>query len=161
MAVVVSDTSPVVALAYLGHLDLLTKFFGQVLIPPAVADELSKPAWREIAGSALTATFLQIRAPTDRGQVARLTSDLDPGEAEAFALALEIRAEAILIDESEGRAMAAALGIATVGVLGLILRAKREKRIEAVAPMLDALQSGLGFHVGPELRRRVLEDAGE
>lgn len=40
MAVVVSDTSPLRALAHLQHLTWLQDLFGTVIVPPAVAVEL-------------------------------------------------------------------------------------------------------------------------
>ena len=44
MIVVVSDTSPIRALHHLQLLDLFSRMYGTVLIPPAVASELESPA---------------------------------------------------------------------------------------------------------------------
>lgn len=40
--IVVSDSSPFIALINVGHLDILPSLFGQVIIPPAVAADLRK-----------------------------------------------------------------------------------------------------------------------
>ena len=65
-------------------------------------------------------------AGTPRGQVARLlAADLDPGEAEAIALVLELSADLILLDERDGRSVAERAGLRVTGVIGVLLRAKR------------------------------------
>ena len=55
--------------------------------------------------------------------------DLDPGEAEAIALAVEIGADRILMDEKRGRQIALHHSVKPVGVLGVLLRAKPENLI--------------------------------
>ena len=62
---------------------------------------------------------------------------LDPGEAEAIALALEIRPDALLIDETRGRVVERRLGLPLIGVLALLVRAKRTSMITAVRPLMD------------------------
>ena len=103
MTVVVSDTSPLIALAHLQQLDFLERFFEEVLVPPAVVAELQSPAWKSLMRDALDAPCIQVRTPADRARVKELSTTLDLGEAEALALALEVHAEAVLIDEAEGR----------------------------------------------------------
>lgn len=161
MPVVVSDTSPIIALAHLQRIDFLECFFGKVLVPPAVLAELRRPAWERLVRDVVGASFIQVQSPADRARVDQLGATLDPGEAEALALALEVHAEAVLMDEAEGRSMAQSLGLTTIGVLGLLLRAKREGLLVAVRPELDRLQLDLGFHVSQRLRATFLTDAGE
>jgi len=108
MTVVVSDTSPLRALAYVGHLDWLEQLFGQVLVPPAVAHELEFPPDRFSPLRVAQIPFLVIAAPRDQGRVSQWRKTLDPGEAEALALAEELHAEIVLIDESVGRQRSAA-----------------------------------------------------
>jgi predicted nucleic acid-binding protein len=161
LPVVVSDTSPIIVLAHLRRLDFPERFFGIVLVPPAVVAELQKPAWKRLVPDALDVPCVQVRSPTDRVRVGQLSATLDLGEAEALALALEVRAEAVLMDEAEGRDMAQRLGLTCIGALGLLLRAKREGLLAAVRPELDCLQRDLGFHVSDRLRAQALTDAGE
>ena len=71
--------------------------------------------------------------------------NLDLGEAEALALALEVSADLLVIDERDGSAMANQIGIPTVGVLGLLVEAKLAGLIPAVTPMMDDLRDGLNF----------------
>ncbi len=161
MAIVVSDTSPIVSLAYLRRLELLSSLFGEVFIPPAVVEELRKPAWKGMADEALNAPFISVRAAMDRKRIAELSQLLDPGESEAISLALEVQASAILIDEADGREAARQLGLVTIGVLGILSAGKRRGLIAAVKPEIERLRSGLGFYVSPDLFAEVLNQAGE
>ncbi|MBI5772015.1 MAG: DUF3368 domain-containing protein [Verrucomicrobia bacterium] len=86
---------------------------------------------------------------------------LDPGERAAIALAAEIRADAVLIDEAMGRKAAAAAGLTTFGILGVLLRAKQARHLLSVGPVLDDLANRAQFHLGAEVRRKVLHSAGE
>ena len=158
---VVSDTSPIRALAHLDQLDLLQVLFDEVFLPPAVLVELEQPRRGFVPLDVRSVAFLRVRAPADRVVVAELSATLDRGEAEAIALAIELRADALLIDEAVGRAVAQQHGLTAVGVLGVLLRARQRGLIGVIGPLLDRLQNELGFFIGAELRAEVLRRAGE
>lgn len=161
MSVVVSDTSPLRALEHLGQLHWLNEFFDQVFLPPAVAVELRQPpvAFKPLDLS--TWPYLQVRAPQSATRVAELRSMLDAGEAEAIALAEELRADVVLIDELAGREVARQGGFTVVGTLGILLEAKQRGVCPAVRPLLDCLQTELNFFVSSELRQTILRQAHE
>ena len=161
MSVVISDTSPLRALAHLGHVEWLEALFKRVLLPPAVAFELRHPppAYRLIEVSDWA--FLEVLAPTSTARVAELRSSLDVGEAEAIALAEEFQADIVLIDEMAGRETARTCGFTVLGTLGLLVCAKRSGLNKSVAPLLDRLRSELNFFISDELRRTILRQAGE
>jgi len=161
VAIVVSDTSPLAALAFLRHLEFLRRFYHEVLIPPAVADEIQKPGWDVFAAEVLNAEYLKIQSPKSKEQVVELAKSLDRGEAEAIALAMEVNADAILIDEAAGRVAAIRLGLRPIGALGLLIRAKREGIIPTIGPEIKRLRTGLGFRISDKLLAQVLADAGE
>lgn len=161
MAVVVSDTSPLRALSHLGHLDWLELLFGQILVPPAVAHELQFPPMRFLSMDLRQMPFLMIVTPQDVVRVAELRMSLDLGEAEALALAEEVQAELVLIDESAGRAAVTRAGFRIMGTLGILLRAKSNGWCDALKPQLDRLQKELRFFIAPELRSALLSKAGE
>jgi predicted nucleic acid-binding protein len=158
VALVVSDTSPIRALVHLGLQGVLAQLFGRVLIPPAVLAELAA----SVEGFQLQLVpALELREPTNTRSVEMFRKTLDPGESEALALALEIHAEAVLIDEADGRAAARTAGLQPVGVLGVLLRSKERGLCGSVKPLMDSLVVELDFFISQELRRDILQRAGE
>ncbi len=161
MKVVISDTSPVRALANLGLLRLLGEIYEEVIIPSAVESELADPPAGHIAVKVADLPFVRVHPVLDDSRFRSFLVDLDPGESEAMALALELRADLILIDETAGRARAKQVGLDTIGVLGILLEAKHRGLLETLAPLLDQLQTEHRFFIGSRLRNDVLLRAGE
>lgn len=89
-----------------------------------------------------------------------LQGRLGVGEREAIALTLEMNADLLLMDELAGRRTATSLGVRVMGTLGVLLRAKAQQLIPAVAPFIDQLLA-TGFYVDDELAERVRRTAGE
>lgn len=113
--IVVSDTSPVLNLARIGRLDLLPSLYHQVLIPSAVYEELIRsksdlPPAIDLASQ----PWLTVATANDQKRVQELRGYLDPGEAEAIVLAIELRADLLLVDERRARRVASAAGLATL-----------------------------------------------
>jgi len=152
--IVVSDTSPITSLAKIRRLDLLRTLYHSITIPTAVDSELRR-------GQIVLPDWIQVQSAADRAVVAQLEADLDPGEAEALAVALELGADLVLIDEKRGRDVAHRLGLRFVGLLGVVLDAKRQGHLRAVRPLLDELAAEAGFWIRDDLRREILEAAGE
>lgn len=141
-------------------MQLLAQLYNQVKIPEAVYRELVEidppvPETREVQD----ASWVEIKQVSDRATVERLQSEarLDPGESEAIALALELDADLLLIDERRGRAEADRLGIKITGLLGLLVEAKRKNLIAAVKPLMDALIATATFRVSSALYEQILE----
>jgi hypothetical protein len=86
---------------------------------------------------------------------------LDAGESAAIALALEIRADAILLDERRGHDAAVEMGLVVIGLLGVLIRAKQTGFLMAVAPEIEALRREAGFWISEAVRLRVLNLTGE
>lgn len=157
--IVVSDTSVITNLLQLDLLDILHATFGQIIIPEKVAEELSKISGQlEIVHST---DWIEIRALSKRVDYNKLIESLDPGESEAIAMALELHADALLIDEKEGRRVAQGMGIVVTGLLGILLIAKENSVIHEIKPILDKLIFELGFRINPKLYRKVLDKAEE
>jgi len=121
MSAVVSDTSPINYLIRVEKIDLLPQLFGEILIPPAVLQELQDAgaplAVREWAFK--LPSWVRVLAPAS---VDRLL-DLGPGESEAIALAKEIGNTLLLMDERKGRKAALEKGLRTAGTLNILEQA--------------------------------------
>ena len=76
-------------------------------------------------------------------------------------LAIEERANILLIDDLRGRQEAARHGLTITGVLGIFLLAKRRGLIDAIKPLIDGLIQSIGFRVAASLYEDVLRSAGE
>jgi uncharacterized protein len=156
---IVSDTSPITNLLQIGHLDLLKQVFGQVVIPKTVYKELGELPQQQLVIDGQS--WLTVLAARSQEVISFLTEELDPGEAEAIALALEIKANYLVIDELKGRHKAESLGLKIVGLLGVLIQAKQAGYLQAVEPLLIALREKAGFRINPALYLRVLQLAGE
>ncbi|MDR3636981.1 MAG: DUF3368 domain-containing protein [Isosphaeraceae bacterium] len=163
-AIVVCDTSPIRALAHLGLIDLLREFFQLVLVPPAVAAELNNPASKVTPVSVGEFPFIRVRVPSDLDRVKQFGDDpprLHLGESEALALALEVRADLVLIDENDGRKKVQELGLVPLGVLGLLVRAKERGMIDEVTPLMHRLKHELKFYISEIVWSKIILMTGE
>jgi predicted nucleic acid-binding protein len=159
--IVVSNATPLIALARISRLDLLKDLFGTVAIPRAVYDEVVSAApTRAGADQVRQSGWIQARHLGNRAAVDYLRSDLDAGEAEVLVLAQEMVADIVLLDEPKARLAAALLGLQYVGTVGLLLLCKQTGRVPAVRPLLDALKAD-GFHLSDRVYRAVTQRAGE
>jgi predicted nucleic acid-binding protein len=86
---------------------------------------------------------------------------VDAGEAEAIALAVELNAGAILMDEQEGRALASQTGIRVTGVLGVLLHAKRSGQIASIRREIASLREKARFFVSGSMEAKIIAAAGE
>jgi uncharacterized protein len=163
MALVVSDSSTLIHLARIGRLRLLRKLYDCITIPPAV--------WREVvehgegrAGAievseAYEAGWIDVVALADESLARSLTRDLGAGESEVIALAIEQKADLILLDESEARRAAEIYSLPKTGVIGVLIRAKREGVITSLQVELDKLREE--FWIEDRLYHRALVAVGE
>jgi uncharacterized protein len=162
--IVISDTSAITNLAAIQYLQLLPQLYERVMIPEAVYRELAEidppvPGTLEVQ----TAPWLEIRQVVNRAVVERLQSEvrLDPGESEAIALALELNADLLLIDERRGRAEANRMGVKITGLLGILVEAKQKNLIVAVKPLMDALIATSDFRLSLALYDQILDMVDE
>jgi len=145
----VFDSTCLIALERIARLDILPPLFPDIVVPAAVAEEFgSSPAW------------MTIRTVSNDFSSAVLRTQLHRGEAAAIALAAEIQADRLVLDDKKARRIARELGLHPIGTVGVILRAKREDIVPACRPLLDALIRE-GFYLSDSLYEEAVRQAGE
>ncbi|WP_411813200.1 DUF3368 domain-containing protein [Chlorogloeopsis sp. ULAP02] len=160
--IIVSNTSPISNLAKVGQLSLMQQIYGRVLIPCAVHEELlDERAGETVITVVQSATWMEIQSVQNRKLVDELRTRVNIGEAEAIALAVEVEANRLLIDERLGRQAATDLGLKITGVLGILLLAKHHKLITEIKPIMSSLVTQANFRISSQLYADVLGAAGE
>jgi predicted nucleic acid-binding protein len=163
--IIVSDTSPITNLAAISQLDLLQKPYTGIIIPIAVYNEMVKvdkivPGAVEVQ----TLPWIQKQAVVDSQRVILIQEtqeSIDLGEAEAIVLALELKADLLLMDERRGRIVATSYGLQITGLLGVLLQAKRKMLIPSVKILMDQLMEEADFRVSGKLYTAIIQSAGE
>lgn len=157
---IVADSGPLISLAIIDQLDLLKQLYQQVLVPPAVWHEVTVKG-RGMPGAHAVAqlTWLEIRKPEP--QVLQPLSILvDPGEAEAIALAQTVAGSIVLLDDSQARRVAERFNIPRIGTLGILRRAKKMGLLEKIRPHVEYLRAN-NIYMAENLVEAVLRDVGE
>lgn len=159
--IVVANAGPLIALAQLGQIELIGIIFGKIHIPPAVQNEVVKLGDNRPGAKAVSkAPWITVVTVQSRIVVQLLQERLDLGESEAVALALELRADLLLMDEARGRRVAEMQGIKKIGTIGTLLVAKDKGLISSVTPLLDKLRV-CGFRMDQKLYDAACQLAGE
>ena len=97
----------------------------------------------------------------NREQVEELKEYLDAGEAEAISLALELKADILLIDEKEGRKIAKRYALPVTGVLGMLVQGKKMNKISSVKKVMDDLVNVAKFRIDEKTYQLILKLAEE
>ena len=156
----ICDTSPIQYLHQIGFLHLLAEFYTRTIIPPAVVDELARGRAIGVDLPDVRALpWLTILAPEGLDKVPT-AADLGAGEKEVLALGTQVPGAVVILDERLGRRHAEALKLTFTGTLGILLRAKVERRIPRIEPLLELL-GHLGFRLSAKTHAAVLRQAGE
>jgi predicted nucleic acid-binding protein len=159
--IVVADTSVVLNLCLLGHVGVLSAIFAEISCPPEVAEEFSRLAQTDARFAGLSFPSVINQRSTTTTPMVLGTPRLHAGERAALALSLELGADAVLIDERAGRLFAKRLGIRSLGLLGILVEARRRSLIGSLAPLLDRLDKEARFWMSETLKREVLALVGE
>lgn len=160
---VVSDSSVLIALSSIGYLTLIKERFPKgIAIPQAV--------WREVvvdggekkgALSVAKSDWISVITVKDDRTVSLLQAELDLGEAEAIALAKELDADVVLIDERDARRAARRMNLRVLGTVGLLMWAKKAGRITSISTVLDLLCTDGKFRLSSDLCERAIRESGE
>lgn len=152
--IVVADTSPINYLVLLGHIEILPKIYGEVLIPQAVLDELQDSDAPAEVRSWVSDPPAWLRISTIVYQPDPLLNLLDRGERDAILLAESIKADRLIIDDLDGRREAANRKLPVIGTLGILAEAARRNLLNL--PQALAVLQTTSFHAAPALIKLLL-----
>ena len=129
--IVVSNSSPLIALAKIGKLYILGELFKEIIIPKAVWNEVvvkgkGKPGAEEVE----KAEWIKVKEVRDKLSVEVLKGEIEIGEAEAIILAKELNADLIIMDEKIPRIIAESIGLRVIGSLAILYIAKKRGLIK-------------------------------
>lgn len=159
--VVVSDTTPLSNFLQINRLDLLKDLYQSVVIAPAIFSELTALEKLGVSIESIReANWITVKAPSNTLLVKELQINLDVGEAEAIALAVESQPDFLLIDEIQGRISAKNYHLPIIGTLGILLQAKQAGLLKEIKAEIDKLLI-IGFWIDDGLYRKVLKTANE
>ena len=159
MRLVIADTSPINFLL-IGHIDILPALFKKVILPTAVWDELNHPKAPLVVRNWAASPPPWVNVlPASPFRDASLES-LDAGEGAAIALAIDLHADLLLMDDEEGVAAARGRGLNVTGTLGVLSRAA-QRRLLNLAEAFDRLKR-TNFRFRQEIMDEFLrEDSGQ
>jgi len=149
---VVADASPLNVLIRTGQVELLQALFARVVIPPAVAQEMMHPNAPQAVRDWIAArpSWLSIQQPVKVDG----SLNVDPGEREAISLALELRAELLLVDDLKARVAARRVGISIMGTLG-VLELAATRSLTELSVAIGKLKT-TDFSIDPRLLEQAL-----
>ena len=165
MHAVVCDSSTPIHLARINRITLLKDFYGKIVVSPAVWNEVVDEGQGRSGSSELKEAresgWIEVIAPENKPLIQMLERELHKGESETIALAAEMHADLVFLDESDARMVARILGLKISGVIGILIKAKLAGKIPSLRDELDRLREDAGFWIGDDLYHRVLKATGE
>jgi uncharacterized protein len=157
---VISDTTPVRYLAQVGKLELLHKLYGIIIIPSVVEQEVANSPYAILHQLIVSTSWLEVKEPSNMHDFEKYNNRVDEGEKAAIALACELKADLLLIDDLAGKNLANELNIPCIGLAGVALRAKKVGLIPLVMPFMLELKQA-GFWVGDKFLNELKKLSNE
>jgi len=143
----------------LNQLDLLRQLYKKIHIPTAVYNEIEAGKAKVFYKDLSHIDWIDILEIRDKKAV-KYFLDLDSGEAEAIVLAVELKADLIVIDEKLGRFHAKHADLKVTGTIGILLKAKTAGLIDELKPLLNELLEK-DVWISEKLKHEILAKAGE
>jgi predicted nucleic acid-binding protein len=154
--IVIADTTPLNYLILIQQVGLLPLLFGKVLIPPAVLKELEDPGTPDLVRAWLAGAPSWLHVQPLHSAPDPELDYLEDGEREAIALAEELGADLLLLDDTDARKQAARRNLPFIGTLGILRRAAQLDLLDL--PTILARLQQTTFYVDSELIRSLLEE---
>lgn len=158
---VVCDTSFLLYLGRVEHLHLLSKLFELVYVPEAVVLELD--AGRLLRPDTINPRKIDwiTRVTVTEDELQKLPSNkLGQGEREVIAYAHAHDCCIAGLDDWQARLLAEQLGVPVIGIVGIVIKAKRSGFITSVQDLLKRMQQQ-GFFLSDAVHREALRLAEE
>ena len=163
MRKVVVNSTPLIALCHVGHMDILKAMYECVYVPEAVYCEISaKPEsiCKNYIDNAIQQGWISVRHIHNKLAKSVFKTQLHDGEVEVMILAKEMDADLIILDDQNARKYAKHLGLTITGTLGVLIKAKQLGYIPVLNPILTQLLEH-HIYISEELILNCLEQAGE
>ena len=159
MRKVIVNSTPLIILSKIGELEILKNLYGEIMIPRAVFEEVTRK--NDLANEKiLKSEWIKIFEVQDKSDRKIYQAKLHDGEVEVMMLAKEISADLLIIDDNSAKKFAKFLCFKVTGTLGILLKAKSEKIISEVRPILDKMLAEK-FYISDKIINLVLKTAGE
>lgn len=158
---VVVNTSPLILLAKIGQLDLLVRLYSQVVVPNAVWSELqAKPSHetQQIENYIQVGVFHRQQASPQH--LSKVSPHLGRGEQEAIALAMQLQAGLVILDDQEGRRIARQESLSITETIGVLIEAREKGLLPSIRRELDRLIEA-GMWLDELFYHRILQEFGE
>lgn len=150
--IVVSNSSPLIALSRIGRLDILASLYKRILVPAEVHQEVTVDG-RGLpgAGEVQNAVWIEMTpqvSPTDRS-LEQACQSLGAGERGAILLAKSLPTDLLLLDEWRARRIARQAGLEIMGCLGVLEAGTRMGLVPDLRQVyVDLLRQGIRFDIG-------------
>ena len=145
---IVADSTILIGLERIQHLDILHALFEPLLVPPEVYAEFG-----------VHVPWLVVADYSDKSLFQELCAQVHSGEAAALTLACE-KEVPIILDDQQARSVGRRMGLAITGTVGVLIQAKKQGIILGIKPILDSLEMA-GFYMDGNLRKEALRLAKE
>ena len=149
MRKVIVNSTPLIALAKSGRLDLLRHLYGRIVIPEAVYREVTEKndvVSQEVSQALEWIQIVRVDPNVDRRMY---RAKLHEGEVEVMLLAQDTGADLVIIDDDAARKTAEYLGLPLTGTLGVLIKAKKRGLLEAVMPVVSVMEQQGIYFSGP------------
>lgn len=151
---VLANTSPLIALDRIGRLHLLPQLYGKIVRPQAVVEELRAGRTAYPGSEPLFTADWLITEPDPPEMVLR--KELGAGETAVLTLALNTRADLVILDDLQARLVAVGLGLRVTGTLGVLLAAHHTGIEPDVRKAVTDLRAA-GFYLSDDLLNGILK----
>lgn len=160
MRKVVVNSTPLIILGNIGGLKILKDLYEEIIIPRAVFEEVTSKDDNAKLKLSQNLSWIKVLEVRDKSSRKMYQAKLHDGEVEVMMLANEISADLLVIDDNSAKKTAKFLGFTVTGTLGVILKAKSEKIIPQVKPIVEEMLRQ-GFYISPQIIEMVLKTANE